>query len=125
MNKLKHLMAILACSLLWAPAFAASPADSIDYAVMEKADRVAVIPVAMGWSDVGSWDAIYALGAKDTDANCQKGDVRMIDGKGNLIQSDGLRISVSGVHDLIIVASGNEVMILPRGSSQDVKKFSS
>ncbi|MFO1239163.1 MAG: mannose-1-phosphate guanylyltransferase/mannose-6-phosphate isomerase [Sphingomonadaceae bacterium] len=108
-----------------AQAFAASPADSIDYAVMEKADRVAVIPVAMGWSDVGSWDAIYALGAKDTDANCQKGDVRMIDGKGNLIQSDGLRISVSGVHDLIIVASGNEVMILPRGSSQDVKKFSS
>lgn len=108
-----------------AQAFAASPADSIDYAVMEKADRVAVIPVAMGWSDVGSWDAIYALGAKDQDANCQKGDVRMIDGQGNLIQSDGLRISVSGVHDLIIVASGNEVMILPRGSSQDVKKFSS
>lgn len=106
-------------------AFAASPADSIDYAVMEKADRVAVVPVAMGWSDVGSWDAIYALGAKDKDANCQKGDVRMIDGHGNLIQSDGLRISVSGVHDLIVVASGNEVMILPRGSSQDVKKFSS
>lgn len=106
-------------------AFASSPADSIDYAVMEKADRVAVVPVAMGWSDVGSWDAIYALGTKDKDENCQKGHVRLIDAHGNLIRSDGLRISVSGVQDLIIVASGNEVMILPRGSSQDVKKFSS
>ncbi len=107
-----------------AQTFAASPADSIDYAVMEKADKVAVVPVAMGWSDVGSWDAIYALGAKDKDENCRNGDVRMIDAHRNLIQSDGLRVSVSGVHDLIIVASGNEVMILPRGSSQDVKKFS-
>lgn len=108
-----------------AEAFSSSPADSIDYAVMEKADRVAVVPVAMGWSDVGSWDAIYALGTNDKDENCLKGDVRVIDAHGNLIQSDGLRISASGVHDLIIVASGNEVMILPRGSSQDVKKFSS
>lgn len=108
-----------------AQAFAAGPADSIDYAVMEKADRVAVVPVNMGWSDVGSWDALYELGAKDDAANCLKGDVRVIGAHGNLIHSDGLRISVSGVKDLIVVASGNEVMILPRGSSQDVKKFSS
>lgn len=104
--------------------FAASPADSIDYAVMEKADRVAVVPVSMGWSDVGSWDALYDLGAKDDGRNCVSGDVRLIDGQGNLIRSDGIRISVSGIHNLIIVASGNEVMILPRGSSQDAKKFS-
>ena len=104
--------------------FASSPADSIDYAVMEKADRVAVVPVTMGWSDVGSWDALYELGAKDNALNSLKGDIRLIDARGNLIHSDGLRISVSGVKDLIIVASGNEVMILPRGSSQDAKKFS-
>lgn len=104
--------------------FASSPADSIDYAVMEKADRVAVVPVTMGWSDVGSWDALYELGTKDDAANSLKGNIRLIDARGNLIHSDGLRISVSGVKDLIIVASGNEVLILPRGSSQDAKKFS-
>lgn len=106
-------------------AFASSPSDSIDYAVMEKADRVAVVPVAMGWSDVGSWDALHDLGEKDAAQNALKGDIRLIDAGGNLIHSDGIRISVAGVKDLIIVASGNEVMILPRGSSQDVKKFSS
>lgn len=105
--------------------FAACPSDSIDYAVMEKAERVAVVPVSMGWSDVGSWDALHELGAKDEAANSLKGDVRLIDANRNLIHSDGLRISVSGVNDLIIVASGNEVMILPRGSSQDAKKFTS
>jgi mannose-1-phosphate guanylyltransferase/mannose-1-phosphate guanylyltransferase/mannose-6-phosphate isomerase len=104
--------------------FAACPSDSIDYAVMEKAKHVAVVPVSMGWSDVGSWDALYELGAKDEAANSLKGDIRLIDANRNLIHSDGLRISVSGVNDLIIVASGNEIMILPRGSSQDAKKFS-
>lgn len=106
-------------------AFAGSPADSIDYAVMEKADRVAVVPVSMGWSDVGSWDALYELGEKDAALNSVRGDVRLLDSRGNLVRSDGLRISVSGVDNLIIVASGNEVMILPRGSSQDARKFSS
>jgi mannose-1-phosphate guanylyltransferase len=105
--------------------FAACPSDSIDYAVMEKAERVAVVPVSMGWSDVGSWDALHELGAKDEAANSLKGDIRLIDANRNLIHSDGPRISVSGVNDLIIVASGNEVMILPRGSSQEAKKFSS
>lgn len=105
-------------------AFAASPSDSIDYAVMEKADRVAVVPVSMGWSDVGSWDALYELGAKDAALNSVCGNVRLLESDGNLIRSDGLRISASGIDNLIIVASGNEVMILPRGSSQDAKKFS-
>ena len=106
-------------------AFAASPSDSIDYAVMEKADRVAVVPVSMGWSDVGSWDALYDLGAKDAALNSVRGDVRLLESSGNLVRSDGLRISASGIDNLIIVASGNEVMILPRGSSQDARKFSS
>ena len=105
-------------------AFAASPSESIDCAVMEKADRVAVVPVSMGWSDVGSWDALYVLGHKDDGGNVTRGNVRLIEGEGNFITSDGLRISATGVDNLIIIASGNEVMILPRGQSQDVKKFS-
>lgn len=105
-------------------AFAASPSDSIDYAVMEKADQVAVVPVAMGWSDVGSWDALHEMGTKDGHGNVVRGDVRLTESKGNLIESDGIRISATGIEDLIIVASGNEVLILPRGRSQEVKQFS-
>lgn len=107
-----------------ADAFAASPSDSIDYAVMEKAERVAVVPVAMGWSDVGSWDALFEIGSKDDEGNLLVGDVRLIGGSGNLVRSDGIRISLAGCDDLIVVASGNEVMIVPRGKSQDVKKLS-
>lgn len=107
-----------------ATAFAACPSDSIDYAVMEKAERVAVVPVSMGWSDVGSWDALHEIGNKDEAGNVVRGDVRLLDGHDNLIESDGVRISASGIDNLIIIASGNEVMILPRGQSQDAKRFS-
>lgn len=105
-------------------AFAAAPSDSIDYAVMEKADRVAVAPVAMGWSDVGSWDSLYDISDRDADGNSIHGTARTIDSQRTLIRSDGLRINLIGANDLIVVAHGNEVLILPRGKSQDVKKFS-
>lgn len=104
-----------------ATAFAACPSDSIDYAVMEKADRVAVVPVSMGWSDIGSWDALYDFGEKDAGGNVIGGDVLALESQNSLIRSDGIRISVSGVSDLIIIASGNDIMILPRGSSQTAK----
>ena len=99
-------------------AFAACPSNSIDYAVMERTQKVAVAPVSMGWSDVGSWDALYDLGdavggvaslAIDTD-RC-------------LIRSDGIRVHTVGVSDLIIVAAGNDILILPRGESQNVRKI--
>ncbi|MEP7348923.1 MAG: mannose-1-phosphate guanylyltransferase [Sphingorhabdus sp.] len=106
-----------------ADAFAACPSDSIDYAVMEKADRVAVVPVAMGWSDVGSWDALHELGGKDEGGNATIGSVRLSEASGNLIHADGIRVSVHGVDDLIVVANGKEVLILPRGSSQKVRDF--
>lgn len=104
-----------------AEAFAASPSDSIDYAVMEKASRVATVPVSMGWSDVGSWDALHEIGPSDPAGNVLRGAVRQIDASGNFICTDGIRVSTIGIEDLIIVASGNEVLILPRGQSQRVK----
>jgi mannose-1-phosphate guanylyltransferase len=106
-----------------AAAFSVSSADSIDYAVMEKADRVAVAPVSMGWSDVGSWDALYDIGAKALSNNVLVGDVRANDASGNLIHADGIRVSVHGIDNLIVVANGREVMILPRGQSQKVRDF--
>ncbi|MEQ1538985.1 MAG: mannose-1-phosphate guanylyltransferase/mannose-6-phosphate isomerase [Sphingorhabdus sp.] len=106
-----------------ADAFAACPSDSIDYAVMEKAERVAVVPVNMGWSDVGSWDALYDLNAKDPAANAVTGIARLDAATGNLIHADGIRVSIHGLDDLIVVANGREVMIMPRGSSQNVRNF--
>ena len=109
-------------------AFAACPSDSIDYAVMEKAagapdGRVAVAPVAMGWSDLGSWDALYALSA-DSGGNALHGDVVALETTGTLAHADGnRRIAMIGVSDLIVVASGDDVLIVPRGRSQDVKRL--
>lgn len=106
-----------------ADAFAASPSESIDYAVMEKAERVAVVPVSMGWSDLGSWDALHELSACDDGGNACKGDVVAIETENCLIQADGVRVALVGVTDLIVVANGTDVLILPRGRSQEVKKL--
>ena len=100
------------------------PTNSIDYAVMEKAERVAVVPVAMGWSDVGSWDALHAISeTRRRRQRSHRGDVLAIDTKNCFVRSDGVRVSLVGVEDLIVVASGNDVLILPRGRSQEVKKL--
>jgi mannose-1-phosphate guanylyltransferase len=104
-----------------AAAFAAAPSDSIDYAVMEKADRVAVVPVSMGWSDLGSWDALHDISELDDAGNSHQGEVIAIDTANCLVRSDGARIAMVGVEDLIVVASGNDILILPRGRSQEVK----
>lgn len=114
------------CRVLPDPAaFARSPDESIDVAVMERADRVAVVPVAMGWSDVGSWDALHAISETDVDGNAHAGDdggeVIAIDTQRCLVRTDGARIALVGVSDLIVVAAGDDVLILPRGRSQEVK----
>lgn len=106
-----------------AEAFAASPSESIDYAVMEKAERVAVVPVAMGWSDVGSWDALHAISLRDADENVCGSEVTMIESSGCLVRSDRARVAMVGVKDLIVVASGDDILILPRGRSQEVKRL--
>ncbi len=109
-----------------AAAFAASPAESVDYAVMEKAakdenGRVAVVPVAMGWSDVGSWDALHAISDRDQAGNAHRGEVIALDTTNCLVRTDGARVAMVGVSDLIVVASGDDILILPRGRSQEVK----
>jgi mannose-1-phosphate guanylyltransferase/mannose-1-phosphate guanylyltransferase/mannose-6-phosphate isomerase len=108
-----------------AVAFATSPDNSIDYAVMEKADQVAVVPVSMGWNDVGSWDALHAISDVDDCGNAHRsqgeGTILAIDTKQCFIRSDGISIALVGVEDLIVVASGNDVLVMPRGRSQEVK----
>ncbi|VAV97900.1 Mannose-1-phosphate guanylyltransferase / Mannose-6-phosphate isomerase [hydrothermal vent metagenome] len=103
--------------------FATAPSDSIDYAIMERADKVAITPVNPGWSDVGSWDSLYEVSVKDEQSNNEKGDVVAVNSTGNLIQSDDLKIVTYGLEDMIVIAKGKTVMIIPRGQSQNVKKI--
>lgn len=103
-------------------AFAASPSISIDYAVMEKAERIAVAPVSMGWSDVGSWDALYDAAVKDAEGNVVGGDAYAIGSGGCLIRSDGPVVTAVGVHDLVIVATKDAVLVVPRGETQRVRE---
>ncbi|QTD55886.1 mannose-1-phosphate guanylyltransferase/mannose-6-phosphate isomerase [Parasphingorhabdus cellanae] len=103
--------------------FANAPSDSIDYAIMEKAEKVAVTPINPGWSDVGSWDSLFEISQSDDQSNVTFGDVVAVESKDNLIHSDGLEITTFGLENLIIVASGKKVMILPKGQSQNVRKI--
>lgn len=105
-----------------AAAFAEAPAASVDVAVMEKARRVAVVPVAMGWSDLGSWEAVHTLGAKDGAGNVVAGDVVVPGSRNCLVRSDGPAVVALGVEDLVIVATERAVLVVPRGSSQRVNE---
>jgi mannose-1-phosphate guanylyltransferase len=100
--------------------FAAAPPESIDKAVMEKAARVAVVPAAMGWSDIGSWEALHALGPLDGDGNLLTGDVVAPDSRDCLVRSDGPVVVALGVENLVIVATERAVLVMPRGESQRV-----
>jgi mannose-1-phosphate guanylyltransferase/mannose-1-phosphate guanylyltransferase/mannose-6-phosphate isomerase len=102
--------------------FARSPSVSIDYAVMEKDARVAVVPVEMGWSDIGSWDSLHALSEQDARGNVAAGPAVLIDSDNCLVHSAGRRVVALGVSDLIVVVGEDEVLILPRGESQRVKE---
>ena len=103
--------------------FAESPSDSIDYAVMEKAKKVACVPVSMGWSDVGSWDSLHAISEKDEAGNVLRGDVLALGTQGCLVHSDGPRVTLVDVEDLIVVATHGDIMILRRGDSQKVRRI--
>jgi mannose-1-phosphate guanylyltransferase/mannose-1-phosphate guanylyltransferase/mannose-6-phosphate isomerase len=102
--------------------FAASPSVSIDYAVMEKDERVAVVPVEMGWSDIGSWDALHEISEADSRGNVAGGPVAIVDSDNCLVHSTGARVVAVGVSDLIVVAGDDCVLVLRRGQSQRVKE---
>lgn len=107
-----------------ADAFAASPSDSIDYAVMEKCATAAVIPVDMNWSDVGSWDALWEIGDRDPDDNATRGDVLAIDCGGSLFHVEGgPAIAACGLEDMIVVSTKDSVLVIPRKRAQDVKRL--
>ena len=106
-----------------AATFKTAPANSIDYAVMEKADNVAVLPVDMGWSDVGSWEALWSIGDKDAHGNSNIGDVISIDSRNSLVRVEGgPTVAAVGVSDMIIVSTPDAVLVAPRNRAQEVKQ---
>ncbi|BAN35180.1 mannose-1-phosphate guanylyltransferase (GDP) [Sulfuricella denitrificans skB26] len=102
--------------------FAAIPENSIDYAVMEKSEVVAVVPGDFGWSDIGSWNAISDLTVPDGAGNRIVGEAVLVDVGNSYIQSDGRMVAAIGLDNLLIVDTPDALLVADRGRAQDVKK---
>ncbi len=102
-------------------AFLACPADSIDRAVMEKTRDAVVVPAEFGWSDVGSWSALWALGAKDAAGNVSQGDVLARDSRGSYLRSEGRLIAAVGIENLVVVETSDALLVSTRERADDVK----
>jgi mannose-1-phosphate guanylyltransferase/mannose-6-phosphate isomerase len=102
-------------------AFSACPADSIDYAVMEKTAGGAVVPADMGWSDVGSWSALWDIAKKDADGNVARGDAHLHDVSGSYVRAESRLVYVLGLKDVLVVETDDAVLIGDRSRAQEVK----
>jgi mannose-1-phosphate guanylyltransferase / mannose-6-phosphate isomerase len=103
--------------------FSTCPADSIDYAVMEKTGTAVVIPLAAGWNDVGSWSALWDVTDKDAFGNAISGDVLTVDTKNSYIFSENKLVTIIGLEDLVVVETKDAVMIASKGRVQEVKQI--
>ena len=104
-------------------AFARATQKSIDYAVMEKTDRAAVVEGHFRWSDIGSWDAIFDIAQRDASGNAVHGEVVTTDTRNCVIHSDDRLTAVLGVDDLVVVSTIDAVLVLPRSRAQDVREL--
>ena len=104
-------------------AFMDCPADSVDYAVMEKTADAAVVPLDAGWSDVGSWSALWDVSARDAQGNACRGDVLQHDSRNTLVHAEGRLVTTVGVDDLVVVETADAVMVAHKDRVQDVKKI--
>ncbi len=102
--------------------FAAIPENSIDYAVMEKSDKVSVVPGSFGWSDIGSWNAISELSAPDSAGNRVIGEAVLVDVGNTFIHSDGRLVAAIGLDNIMIVDTADALLVADREHAQDVKK---
>ncbi len=101
--------------------FTAAPAISVDHAVMEHTKRAAVVPADFGWSDVGSWSALWEMGERDESQNVILGDVITDDAAGCYLRSDGPLVAALGLRDTVVVATTDAVLVADRGRDQQVK----
>lgn len=101
--------------------FVSCPADSVDYAVMEKTADAVVYPMDAGWSDIGSWSSLWDISKKDVSGNVSLGDVITHRTKNSFVRTDGQLVATIGVNDLVIIATKDAVMVAHKDSAQDTK----
>jgi len=106
-----------------ATAFAAIESESVDYAVMENTTRAAMVPVAMGWSDIGNWQALHASLPTDSAGNTLRGRGELVDCRNVMVDTDGPRVSVIGLEDVVVVVDGDEILVTTREGAQKVGKL--
>ena len=106
-----------------AAAFAQIASESVDYAVMENTARAAMVPVEMGWSDIGNWDALHTALAQDAAGNAVRGRAELVDCRNVLVDSDGPRVSVIGLEGVIVVVDGDDVLVTTAAGAQLVGKL--
>ncbi|MGV6872946.1 mannose-1-phosphate guanylyltransferase/mannose-6-phosphate isomerase [Pseudochelatococcus sp. B33] len=104
-------------------AFAKSPSIAVDYAVMEKTDLAVVTPTDCGWTDVGSWSALWAIGDRDAGGNVLVGDVVAEDVSGSYLRGESQLVAALGIKDLVVVATPDVVLVTRKDRDQDVKKL--
>ena len=105
-------------------AFARIASESVDYAVMENTHHAAMVPARMAWSDIGNWQALHAARPRDAAGNAAAGRVEMVDCRNVLVESDGARVSVIGLSDVIVVVNGDEVLVTSAAGAQHVGRLS-
>jgi mannose-1-phosphate guanylyltransferase len=96
---------------------------SIDHAVMEKAANVVTVPASVGWDDIGSWAALPAVRGHDAAGNTIVGEAIILEGTGNIVMTDGTLVTAVGVSDLVIVKSGDAILVIPKSRAQDVRSI--
>jgi len=97
--------------------------ESIDYVLMEKSDKIAVVPVDMDWSDIGSWQALWVVSEKDPDGNVVQGDVILEDVQNSLVRSEYRLVAGVGLKDTLVVETADAILVAPLAKAQDVKKI--
>jgi mannose-1-phosphate guanylyltransferase / mannose-6-phosphate isomerase len=102
-------------------AFSRAPQKSIDYAIMEKTDRAAVVESRFRWSDIGSWDAVFEIAERDANGNALQGRTSVIDCENCVVHSDGRLTTVLGAKDMVVVTTADAVLVLPRDRAEQVK----
>ena len=104
--------------------FAAIEPESLDYAVMENTERAAVVEAEMDWSDVGNWEALFRMREKDAAGNAVRGSAQLVDCTNVLVDSDGPKVHMIGVDNLVVVVDGDDILIAPPTAAREVAKLS-
>lgn len=104
-------------------AFLACPDDSIDYAVMEKTSDAVVVPIDAGWSDIGSWAALWDASTKNADGNCEIGDVLSLNGTGNYINAGSRMVAAVGLEDMVVIETKDAVFVAPKAKVDQIKEL--